>query len=640
MKLTPLAHRSLRSLLLVTMVFSPTLASATPLTFPARGDSFDDEHFINTRGHAGDTFAIDYGRVRWDEGDKDWTHWTDGATEPYSLEENTTFGTPLYAPEDGYVVACFRNTPDTVDPEANTCSGGCPNDVHAAGNFLVIRSMDDDHAVLLAHFEDDTIPPEVCPNPMTTTDNANASCDIEDWGSYPDNTRLDLVNPGSSYPEVLQGQYLGNIGHSGNSSAPHGHIEIHDLVFDGSGNPCRDTGDPLEWYETWYQDRADGVGPSDEWTKMNGKVATNGSPIIMIPDPLGVAREEHSYNHAASDLNMTSHVSGGVVAYKDGGHRLDLRSYDLDVDGFATVQDKVNEGVVLDVALARPNSTRSVVTSIRGSNGKLKLIPYQVSAGGTIARQYGKEVSEGSIGMVESVPSPAHDGVVVAVKDGGGSLKVIDYHVSPGLTITRDYSSSGTGGAIQELAMTPVSRNFDGVVTAELDQNFGALRLRSFAVPAAGGVSNSDVFFTLAAGTEVAIDTVPVSFNFDEYVVTSLRQLDGTLRVDVWDVDAQGTITWVSTAGAGAISALDGASMGLGDYVSAVRDNSGLMRMIGWSIGDDGQVRRNGTQVFGAVTEVAALRSLSSLGHVVALTTDGSGELVLNTVESNFSWGI
>jgi hypothetical protein len=620
-------------------VFIPSLAmAAVPLQFPSRGDELPADYFINTAGHVNNSSAVDFGRLRWDDDIDQWSHWVDGAEDvltPYTLEENTTYGTGLYAPEDGYVVACFRLVPDEEDPTVDACGGNCPDTIYSSGNFLVIMADDDSHAVRFSHFQYDSIPEELCPNPLTDADTGTNT----GGGSYPDATRLWDV--AGYYPEVRKGDYLGDIGHTGASSAPHCHVEAVALTLTGNV-PVNNSTLEIEWYEGWYQGRTPGVAPSTTWTAMTDYTVVNNTSIIIIPDPIGIKREDHDYNHDASDLNLTTHTDGGVMAYMDGSGGLDIRSFDLDSAGQATVQSLVNEGTVVDVSVARPNTTRSVIVSIRGTNDNLKLIPYAVTAGGGITRQVGKEVTEGDIGFVDSIKSPAHNGVTVAVEDSSGNLQVIDYHVDSLLNVTRDLGGDGTGGAISAVEMTGLTMDFTGVVTVERVESTGAVRLRSFDVASSGGVTNADSYLTLLTATtsEIDVDTVAVALGFAEYVVTSVRLSSGDLRLDSWAVDSSGNIDWVSTLSTPLVSKVDGAAVGTGDYLTTTRDGSNNLQLISWTVFDDGHLGRNGTQIAGPVTDALSMHSLTSSGHLVTLVSDSGNDLRLLSFDENYAAGI
>lgn len=183
--------------------------------------------------------------------------------------------------------------------------------------------------------------------------------------------------------------------------------------------------------------------------------------------------------------------------------------------------------------------------------------------------------------------------------------------------------------------------HFDGVVTAEITST-GGLVLRSFEVPAVGGVTAVDDYVSwVVSGSSVTVDAVLPSVYFgDEYVLTSVIQADDTLRIDSWAVDEDGFISWVDEITAGEVSEHDGAagSSFVGDFVMSVRDSNDEFRMIGWDVDWFGQIRRNSTLVGGTVTAVALVGSSAVVGdYIVAAQTDATGELHLFTYAENYS---
>jgi hypothetical protein len=631
---------------LVTVSLVSAVALANPMLWPTREVDLDDDHYVVTEGHydAGKQIdAIDFGVLRWDGGSNLWSAWEDDAVNFTSPDQTVTWDLPVYAPEDGEVVACWSRYVDGEEI-VDACAGGCPDEIFAAGNFIMVKSHEGDHGYVFAHLREGSIPWELCPNDEVATDN-NTVFGCQPLGypfneGVPNTTELALVNPGQPRPQVLKGDKLGNIGFNGASTAVHTHFEVFEIDWYNS-RVCKGPSLPLEFYETWYQPRTPGVAPTSSWTSMNGDEVVNGVKIIVRAGAVGITRDDHDYNLDASKLHSTTHGSGGVMAYLDYNGQLDIRSYDIDASGNVATQYWVNEGAVYDVSVARFNTSRSVIVSIRGSNGNLKLIPYQVATNGVITRQTGEEVTEDDIGMVASIKSPLHDGVVVAVENDSGTLEVIDYNVDGSFNVTRN-SGTGTGSGIDAVELTGLSYDFDGVVTAELIAGSGGLRLRSFEVPASGGVTNADTHTALLAGTDIDVDTVQVGWGLNEYVVTSLRQTDGTLRIDVWDVDAQGDIAWMSTPteAPGAAAQIDGTSMGWEDYLSTIRDGNGQLQWIGWSIDGNGEIRRHATERFGFVLDAISLNSSATNGYIETLYLDSGNELRLLTVQENFSGGI
>lgn len=96
---------------------------------------------------------------------------------PKALDQYEIYGEPVYAPCTGRVVASEGHRPDMVPPQ--------PDREHLLGNFVLLRCEPAD--VLLAHFRQDGV--------------AVASEDF-----------------------VTTGQYLGEVGNSGNTNEPHLHI--------------------------------------------------------------------------------------------------------------------------------------------------------------------------------------------------------------------------------------------------------------------------------------------------------------------------------------------------------------------------------------------------------------------------------
>lgn len=115
------------------------------------------------------------------------------------LEDVYSFGEPIYSPVEGVIVA-------VVDSLPNAGITLAPSDsLNPAGNHVAIQ-FEDERFLFLAHFDPYTIP----------------------------------LSQGDT---VRTGDYLGNIGNSGNTSWPHLHMHIQDLPFidnkNATGYPFR-----------------------------------------------------------------------------------------------------------------------------------------------------------------------------------------------------------------------------------------------------------------------------------------------------------------------------------------------------------------------------------------------------------------
>ena len=119
---------------------------------------------------------------------------------------------PVYAMSDGTVVKCWRNAPPNPGPGQYHEKLDKPNDFRDAlmprgGNELWVR-LSDGSSMLYAHFQTGSIPAHVCPNSKELFD-----APLED-----------ISMPAGNEPVIKKGDFLGLVGNTGNSGAPHLHV--------------------------------------------------------------------------------------------------------------------------------------------------------------------------------------------------------------------------------------------------------------------------------------------------------------------------------------------------------------------------------------------------------------------------------
>ncbi len=143
-----------------------------------------------------DRYAYDFVVRRWDG-----SSWTDKGTDQNgdplpgtSNADYLAFGLPIYAVADGTVLVCIRGIAENV-----------PNVLGGNANDLWIQHGDE--VVRYTHFKDGSVPASLCPF------NDGAQHDVE---------AMDI--------HVTSGQKLGEIGNTGQSSAPHLHTSVHRRV--------------------------------------------------------------------------------------------------------------------------------------------------------------------------------------------------------------------------------------------------------------------------------------------------------------------------------------------------------------------------------------------------------------------------
>ncbi|MGO1072220.1 peptidoglycan DD-metalloendopeptidase family protein [Lysobacter sp. CA199] len=190
---------------------STTTNENGPLRYPGRAsDLRQNEAWQTSSNHVGGSqaFGLDTSVTGWD-GDS-WDSKRPGA-DSTKAEGQRAYGLPLYAMADGIVCEALNDLPEwknyprvpkEIEPEPIAPSTG---QYSAGGNFLKIKSGDE--VALYAHMQPGSIP-------------------------------ADLLVPGAT---IKQGQYLGKVGYTGQSSGPHVHVHVAQETSPGScvGNAVR-----------------------------------------------------------------------------------------------------------------------------------------------------------------------------------------------------------------------------------------------------------------------------------------------------------------------------------------------------------------------------------------------------------------
>ncbi|MFN2589068.1 MAG: hypothetical protein ABR613_13260 [Actinomycetota bacterium] len=227
-----------------------------------------------------------------------------------------------------------------------------------------------------------------------------------------------------------------------------------------------------------------------------------------------------------------------VVACRTAEGSLKLISWRLNPDGSLTrlgdsgsAAGAVSEIALLDVSGPGGNF---VVTAVRDGSGNLKLISWNVSAAGTIARLGDSGQQAGAATSIRAARTPAGQ-IVTSVRDGGGNLKLITWQLSADAkTLSRRGDSGAQAGAITDNSLLALD---DGVVSAVRTAT-GELKLISWAIGPtgtvirrgdSGGQAGRATLLQLVAGNRVA-DAAGRSVT----MITPVRTAEGTLKLITW----------------------------------------------------------------------------------------------------------
>lgn len=232
---------------LICVGFSDPATATWPLTFhrnPVPGDAYWfpgkagdlglDEYWLGASGThyygGAQLFAYDLGAVRYDASIQGYSQFVAGG-DPNAAADFVVWGQPVYAMADGVVVFVEDKWPDSLNPP--TKIPGQP----AGGNRVIIQHGDE--LVGYAHFQLGSVDPALA--------------------------------QGST---VAAGDFLGLVGNSGNSSAPHLHIDAIEGTMPGQG-PLR----PILFRDIQVLDISETPmgGPQSNWAA----VTRHGLPSVF-----------------------------------------------------------------------------------------------------------------------------------------------------------------------------------------------------------------------------------------------------------------------------------------------------------------------------------------------------------------------
>lgn len=225
------------------------------------------------------------------------------------------FGTPVFAGVDGEVISCWREYPDW-DEVSYSKREGTPyqDNKHrqtTTGNNIVIKT-DDGHTVVNAHLQSMTIPKSLCPN--TSSDGWLTKNPYQNkTGSFV----TEMLVPAGQRAQIVAGQAIGRVGHSGNSYAPHLHIHVKELV-ENNGVFTVGQFSPIEWEGVWYQPKSG--EHLYNWKRLDGKdldvIFNAEGKLLLLPGyevegSLAAAPHAADYNGDGADDLMCFNVGSG-----------------------------------------------------------------------------------------------------------------------------------------------------------------------------------------------------------------------------------------------------------------------------------------------------------------------------------------
>jgi Bacterial tandem repeat domain 1 len=248
---------------------APSGQAAVSYPFPGRAEDLGHGEYWHAGGqHAAGIQGLghDLTGARFNAAENVWTGLKAGKPGTYckdaaNNDDCIIYGKTVHAIASGKVARCWRNAPENPKP-GEKHPGVAGGTIPGSGNGLWIQH-DDGSLVLYAHLQPGTIPANLCP--------------IEaEFISEPDEPAL----PPDNQPQVQQGQYLGKVGNSGQSSLPHLHIHRQQTPpLEGNADDAL----PLPFHGAWVKSSAALEDDPADWERLQGE-AINTFPTAILPD--------------------------------------------------------------------------------------------------------------------------------------------------------------------------------------------------------------------------------------------------------------------------------------------------------------------------------------------------------------------
>lgn len=282
-------------------------------------------------------------------------------------------------------------------------------------------------------------------------------------------------------------------------------------------------------------------------------------------------------------------------------------------------------GAATSLAIARNTTGSRFVTACRAANGSLLLISWNVNAAGdTISRLHDSGNQAGAATAIRIVAVAANR-FVTACRAANGSLLLIGWRLEANGTLTRLANSGNQAGAVSEIVLTRLASNR---VVASVRDSGGKLKLISWSVSDAAITRQNDS--ANLAGTATMIRATLDQAN---HLVTAVRASDQSLKLITWNISAAGLISRLNDSGnlAGATNGHD-VSLAGGRIVTGVRTADGPLKVIVWQTANNGSVSRIGDSAFlaGSASLITQCEELSSAPSIVTSvrTTTNSLKLI------------
>ena len=407
------------------------------------------------------------------------------------------------------------------------------------------------------------------------------------------------------------------VGNSGNSGQPHVHINIQKAATDTTEDPPFG----MKFIQGWAQAYKNSDRATSNWLPLKRSSITNANGDTMFhPSPF--LRRGSITAGPVFDLDLIDFPTNGhvVTAVSDEQRNLKLISWFTGGKEFTRKAD-ISAGRISEVKMVRDGNR--LVVAVRDDSNDLKLILFSLSNTGELFRL--TDASAGLIGRLSmAVTRQAKPKIVTAVRDASGNLKVIVWQVTQS-GIER--LGQASAGLIADVAITE-ARNFHGVITAVREQS-GNLKVIPWRISLDGRtVTRGNDVEAGFVGSQISVASI------QQAAVVAARDSEGKLRVISFELSANGDIVArreTEVAGSASGVDIDTTPQSGNNVVTTVKDGSGSLRMIAWTMDPTGRnLRRGSASDAGGIGMFSAVGSARQGGDIMLTAMkDGQGKLKL-----------
>ena len=372
----------------LTATSASVVHAAETITFPARSSNLAPNSYWAVSEFSEGCCTLDLNVHRWNG-----SSWP-GGNPGIENSDDYTWNVPLYSPANGRVISCWRNSPDNPKqgsanklPQVNNSANsgnGITKTIFGGGNHIVIIT-DENNVISLNHFKQGSIPASLCPSNNDGTVNVPTMAKEDGWRSAA------YIEP-ADRPRVLEGQFLGRAGNSGNSTGPHLHISMKRVTSTpANGREVLSASSvPLQIRQAWAH-RYENNSPQnpENWFRQRGEgfsEAGNPSKKMLHPSPY-LRRADKSGGSIKPSMATLFMSSNRFVTASIGSTSNKLKLIGWDLVGVNSINRRgdIEAGAVKSVHLAKP-ATNFVLAAVRQSNDALKMIAYHVTITGGFQR--------------------------------------------------------------------------------------------------------------------------------------------------------------------------------------------------------------------------------------------------------------